>query len=235
MVAPSKSFSLIPDADIDPDSPGSTSLFTRIRDSLVHLEEWLGDSFVAAKDHDHDGVNSKLAAATTQLIEHKELAASASSVVFSTGINGDTDFHYQLRWRIKAKFAIGRISEIVFKPNGLAMTGGFNRIHQTLGSVNDTTGGAIWVTDSDMTDGSSAGGVADFIGARTVQAVTRDWVLTALASGDVRVGPSGGLAVCGSRFTGAANFTSLTIDIGASVGGEFDIGSSFTLYRITKA
>jgi len=58
MAAPSKSFTIIPDADIDPDSALTSSLFTRLRDNDIHLEEWLGLSFVAAQDHDHDGVNS---------------------------------------------------------------------------------------------------------------------------------------------------------------------------------
>ena len=62
MAAPSKSFTVIPDGDIDPDSPLTTGLFTSLRDNDIHLEEWLGLSFVAAQDHDHDGVNSKAVA-----------------------------------------------------------------------------------------------------------------------------------------------------------------------------
>jgi len=60
MAAPSKNFTSIADAAIDPDSPITTGLLTQIRDSLVHLEEWLGHSFTAAQDHNHDGVNSAL-------------------------------------------------------------------------------------------------------------------------------------------------------------------------------
>ncbi len=60
MVAPSKNFTIIPDADVDPDSPLTTTLVTGLRDNDIHNEEWIGKDFVAAQNHDHDGVNSKL-------------------------------------------------------------------------------------------------------------------------------------------------------------------------------
>lgn len=59
MAIPSEDFTVIPDGDVDPDSPVSTNLMTELRDNDIHLEEWLGDGFVAAIDHDHDGANSK--------------------------------------------------------------------------------------------------------------------------------------------------------------------------------
>ena len=62
MPAPSKSFTVIPDADIDPDSPITTGLMTNFRDNDIFLQEWLGktafDADNAAQDHNHDGVNS---------------------------------------------------------------------------------------------------------------------------------------------------------------------------------
>lgn len=60
MPSPSKNFTTIPDSDIDPESPITTGLMTAYRDNDIHLEEWLGGSYTAAVDHDHDGVNSKL-------------------------------------------------------------------------------------------------------------------------------------------------------------------------------
>ena len=60
MTVPSKNFSAPTDGQVDPDSPVDTTLLTQIRDALVHLEEWLGDGYTAAKDHDHDGTNSAL-------------------------------------------------------------------------------------------------------------------------------------------------------------------------------
>jgi len=60
MPTPSKPFTAIVDAQIDVDSPLTDTLMTAYRDRDQHLAEWLGGSYVAAVDHDHDGVNSKL-------------------------------------------------------------------------------------------------------------------------------------------------------------------------------
>lgn len=59
MAAPSKSYTNIVDSQVDADSPLDTTLMTSLRDNIVHLKEWLGSSYTAAVDHDHDGVNSK--------------------------------------------------------------------------------------------------------------------------------------------------------------------------------
>lgn len=60
MTAPSKNFTVIVDTRIDVNSPLDETLFEDLRDNDQHLEEWIGGSYVAAVDHDHDGVNSKL-------------------------------------------------------------------------------------------------------------------------------------------------------------------------------
>lgn len=60
MTAPSKSFTVIVDTRIDVDSPIDEALMEDLRDNDVHLEEWIGGSYIAAVDHDHDGLNSKL-------------------------------------------------------------------------------------------------------------------------------------------------------------------------------
>lgn len=65
MPAPSKSFTTIPDSDIDPESPLTTGLMTAYRDNDINLREWLGGNYTPAVDHDHDGVNSKLLPANT--------------------------------------------------------------------------------------------------------------------------------------------------------------------------
>lgn len=58
MPAPTKSWTTIANTSIDADSPIDETLLTAIRDNQEHLEEWLGGSFTAAVDHNHDGVNS---------------------------------------------------------------------------------------------------------------------------------------------------------------------------------
>lgn len=65
MAAPSKPFTTIADGDIDPESPLTVTLMTAYRDRDQNLKEWLGGSFTAAVDHDHDGTNSKLLVANT--------------------------------------------------------------------------------------------------------------------------------------------------------------------------
>lgn len=59
MGVPDKLFVPVSDSQVAPNAPGDTVLMTAFRDSLIHLEQWLGDGYTAAKDHDHDGVNSK--------------------------------------------------------------------------------------------------------------------------------------------------------------------------------
>lgn len=62
MTAITKAWVPIADAAVDPDSPLDTVLMTAIRDSLVHLREWVGASFTAGavQDHNHNGINSAL-------------------------------------------------------------------------------------------------------------------------------------------------------------------------------
>lgn len=59
MTIPSKSWADIMDTQVDADSPLDTTLMMEIRDNLIYLKEWLGHNYTAARDHDHDGLNSK--------------------------------------------------------------------------------------------------------------------------------------------------------------------------------
>lgn len=77
MAAPTKPFVPIADEQVDANSPVDELLMTSIRDSLVHLEEWLGDDFVAAKDHDHDDVNSKSVVLGPGVVTQDKMAAAA--------------------------------------------------------------------------------------------------------------------------------------------------------------
>jgi hypothetical protein len=58
MPAPSKSFTALLDAEIAAGKRLTTEKMTKLRDALVHLEEWLGMDYTAAQNHNHDGVNS---------------------------------------------------------------------------------------------------------------------------------------------------------------------------------
>ncbi len=60
MPVPTKNFTAIADTAVDVDSPIDETLMTALRDRDEHLRQWLGGSYTAAVDHDHDGLNSKL-------------------------------------------------------------------------------------------------------------------------------------------------------------------------------
>ena len=82
MAAPSKTFTVIADSDTDAESPIDTDLVTSLRDNDIHLEEWLGKNFIAAVDHDHDGVNS---AFVSSVLETEQATTSGTEKDF-TGI-----------------------------------------------------------------------------------------------------------------------------------------------------
>jgi len=62
MAALSEPFVTIADASVDPDSPITTSLMLALKRNDIHLREWIGASFFAGaeQDHNHDGNNSAL-------------------------------------------------------------------------------------------------------------------------------------------------------------------------------
>lgn len=86
MAVPSKNFTIIADSAIDADSPITEDLMTDFRDNDIHLEEWLGLSYTAAQDHDHDGVNS--ARVALQTYTESILASTGTDWSFTTGSIG---------------------------------------------------------------------------------------------------------------------------------------------------
>lgn len=233
MVAPSKPFTVIPDGDIDPDSPLTTGLMTNLRDNDVHNEEWIGDGFTAAKDHDHDGINSATVAGTLALVEEKVVSgASVSSLTFS-GLDGDVDDMYMIVGRIDGDGSTGGPTsdrDIVLNPNGITtgqattnLSGGFgglsNRI--TLSNWNGTTARSTqfttWFYASKLVGGAAQNRFgltqsALWVGAGgTVEQLAHTWVET------------------------ATNITSLVFQIikaGGAAVAEIAAGSSMALYKL---
>jgi hypothetical protein len=70
MAPPSKNFTIIADSAIDADSPITADLMEDFRDNDIHLEEWLGLSYTAAQDHDHDGTNSAKVALNAHIAQY---------------------------------------------------------------------------------------------------------------------------------------------------------------------
>lgn len=62
MPAPTKTWTTIADAAVDPDSPLDTVLITALRDDIEHVRETVYDPAIhtAAVAHTHNGVDSSL-------------------------------------------------------------------------------------------------------------------------------------------------------------------------------
>lgn len=100
MPAPSKSWVVISDTQVDADSPLDTVLMTGLRDNVVHLREWMGSSFTPAVDHDHDDVNSKSvvlgvgAVVTAKIADANVTLAKLKMTRGSYGATTLTQYHY---------------------------------------------------------------------------------------------------------------------------------------------
>lgn len=87
MAAPTFSWNAISSAQTDADSPIDTTLMEGIRQNLVHLKEWMGESFTPAVDHDHDGINSKSVVLADSVVSIAKLRLARGSFGASTGGN----------------------------------------------------------------------------------------------------------------------------------------------------
>ena len=207
MAPPSKSFTIIPDADIDPDSALTSSLFTRLRDNDIHLEEWLGLSFVAAQDHDHDGVNSKKAVgAGLFFLERHETSADETSFDFSAALDGDTEAVYLLTGRWKKS---GVAQTLILRANGASVATVISSAPASPSLIGLYFFGLHFAKRTVQTESVNAG----YVG------VDLD---SAAPAGVVR----------GDDFTLAANLTSLGV-LG-SIASGIRKGSEFTLYRLAQ-
>ncbi|MBW7957841.1 MAG: hypothetical protein H3C68_08125 [Deltaproteobacteria bacterium] len=87
MADPTYNWNEITEAQTDADSPIDTALMEGIRRNLVHLKEWLGESFTPARDHDHDGINSKSVLLADSVVTVAKLNLMRGS--FSAASGGD--------------------------------------------------------------------------------------------------------------------------------------------------
>jgi len=96
MAAPSKPFTIIADSAIDADSPITADLMEDFRDNDIHLEEWLGLSYTAAQDHDHDGTNSARITLSTYVAQGTVTTSAGWSI--ATGSLGFDPYAMAFRW-----------------------------------------------------------------------------------------------------------------------------------------
>lgn len=118
MAAPTYSWNTINITQTDADSPLDTTLMEALRQNLIHLEEWLGDGYIAAKDHDHDGVNSKTVVLADDSVAATKLARTDELSLF-------TDFLGDVLPSEWAVFSGATIAVVGSVDNGIiSVTGG---------------------------------------------------------------------------------------------------------------
>lgn len=117
MAAPDESWSTITTGQVDADSPLDVTLTQALRANLIHLEQWLGDGYVAAKDHDHDGVNSK---SITLNVSQSQMKSTTGTVNTSStaGVNltlpgGEYGFYPRVNIGAAGSTGFARIADTV--------------------------------------------------------------------------------------------------------------------------
>lgn len=213
MAAPTAAFTVIPLSDVDPDSPVSSSLMDSLRLNDQNLfAQLVGDpvtspTFVAAAEHDHDGVNSKLTASTggasLKLIERKEITADVDSFDFAATLDGDTE---------KVYWFVGRIL--------------MNTNRQITLRANGDLG--LEVVPSDGGNNFAVFGMNIFA-LRTVQTVSVN-----LGFAGYRFAAGTGAASFGGQQGLAANLTSLGLESSTAF-TDILKGSEFALYEVRQS
>lgn len=126
MAAPSASFTVIPLADVDPDSPVTTDLMNALRLNDQNLfAQLVGDPvssppFTPAAAHDHDGVNSAaIIGANLRHVGTAEVSGAAVASITFSGLDGNADKRYLVYGTIIRGIA-GTVSDYQMRFNALS-------------------------------------------------------------------------------------------------------------------
>lgn len=206
MATPSQPFTIIPDADVDPDSPLTSSLLSALKNNDIHLEEWLGLSFVAAQDHDHDGVNSKRVESGLFFLERHETSADETSFDFSATLDGDTEAVYLLTGRWKKS---GVAQTLILRANAASTTAVISSAPASPSLIGLYFFGLHFAKRTVQTEAVNPGYVGVDLDSATPAGVVR-----------------------GEDFSLGVNLTSLGV-LG-SIASGIRKGSEFTLYRLAQ-
>lgn len=147
MPAPSRSWTVITNAAVDSDSPIDQPLMQGIQGNLIHLEEWLGLSYTAAQDHNHDGVNSAnvvLADASIATAKYQDVSVTEAKMA-SAAVS-----------QAKMKTTAGTLLHLT---GWQLLPGGEYGFVPKVGSNTATTASSMLSTGT-TTDASNIGGVA---------------------------------------------------------------------------
>lgn len=150
----------------DADSPLDTTLMEAIRQNLIHLEEWLGKSYTAGEDHDHDGTNSKLvtSVADNAITPAKLSAQTAGDFFLSSNdtVRSSTSGIYELLKEIK----IAKSGQYRIKFYLASITAGtaYGRIYKNGSAVGTERSTASSATYSEDLSGFAAGDLIQVYG-----------------------------------------------------------------------
>ncbi len=236
MAAPLAAFTVIPLADVDPDSPVSTDLMNGLRLNDQNLfAQLVGDPvaappFVPAAAHDHDGVNSKaVSGSNLRLVGATEVSGAAVATISFAGLDGNVDGQYIIYGTIIRGIA-GTVTDYQLRFNALAA--GY------IGAPALTTGIRIFTSFPSTVVGGSLQFKMDVWARNLIQAV--NIAQHAKCYGALVDGPpaaafsselnQGGLV---NIVFPAANLISL--DFAAATGGTvFGVGTRIAVYRVTE-
>ncbi len=227
MAPPTKTFTIIPDASIDPDSPLTTTLMTQLRDNDQNVAaQIVGEPLAttignAQAPHTHDGTDSSLIeAGNLVFLEQHESTANETSFIFSSTLDGDTDETYVMifRWQV----ASGGAHQLRFDPNNSG-----NNINITDNAINwQAVHGAAAVVS----------GRSTLHVKRTVQTVGQRITAASLIAQSGGTAPDAVGSVHSDSVAGTAigaNITSLQVL--SSGGSSIGKGSTFALYRVKQS
>ncbi len=231
MAPPVAAFTVIPLADVDPDSPVSTDLMNALRLNDQNLfAQLVGDPvaappFVPAAAHNHDGVNSAaVAGANLRFVASAEVAGAAVASVMFAGLDGNVDEHYVLYGTVIRSV---NYVDLQIRLNGLAAS--------YVNSDDALTAGII-LEPTTVTIGLFVKFEAHIYARNSIQGVD---IYPSVFSATGRVG-IGATAVrfenVGARVSivlPAPNITSLEIITGTG-GTPIGIGSRFVLYKLAE-
>lgn len=234
MAAPTASFTVIPLADVDPDSPVTTDLMNALRLNDQNLfAQLVGDPvssppFTPAAAHDHDGVNSAaIVGANLRFIATAEVSGAAVPSITFSGLDGNTDGHYVLLGQVTPAISF---DDLQVRFNGLSGSYANSDDASTLGALIQVGTVAVFVGTNECNFR------ADIYARNSIQGVDFHPSLSSRA-----VHLVGGIAAVrtsneGGRFNAAlphANITSLEI-ITATGGNTLGIGSRISLYKLAE-
>lgn len=235
MAPPVAAFTVIPLADVDPDSPVTTDLMDALRLNDQNLfAQLVGDPvaappFTPAAAHNHDGVNSAaVAGANLRFVGSTEISGGAVASVSFSGLDGNTDGLYVL------------YGTVVPGSNFTDLRLQFNALATSYLNTDDALITGIFI------EAAATAGIGEFVhfkaqvyarnsiqGVDILPGARIESMLIDAAGGSPSVARSENVGARASVSLPAPNITSLDLDT-ATGATPFGNGSRFALYKLAE-